>query len=75
MVHDCRMADLDPNYKICEETSKTKGKYAYGKCIVDKTKHNAVTFVEETNLDIHIMEMVIKLSIQRKKYYWTIQYK
>ena len=48
------MADLDPDYAILGETSKTSGNCGYGKCCIDKTKHNSVSFVREENLDINI---------------------
>ena len=54
VTNDRRKADLDPAYSIIGETSKTAGNCAYGKCCIDKTKHNSVSFVEEKNLDIHI---------------------
>ena len=54
VVDDKRMAALDPAYVIIGETSKTSGNCAYGKCCIDKTKHNSVIFVDEKNLDIHI---------------------
>ena len=44
VVDDRRMADLDPAWAIRGETSKTAGNCAYGKCCIDKTKHNKVCF-------------------------------
>ena len=60
VVDDRRMADLDPAYAIKGETSKTSGNCAYGKCGIDKTKHNAVAFVAEENLDKHIQSPFFK---------------
>ena len=60
VVDDRRMADLDPAYGIIGETSKTSGNCAYGKCCIDKTKHNSVSFVDEKNLDIHIQSPTFK---------------
>ena len=54
------MADLDPDYAILGETSKTRGNCGYGKCCIDKTKHNSVSFVREENLDIHIQNLLVK---------------
>ena len=63
VVNDRRMADLDPSFAIRGETSKTSGNCAYGKCNIDKTKHNSVSFVKENNLDIHVQNPLFK-SIQ-----------
>ena len=60
VVDDRRMADLDPAYKIRGETQKTKGNCAYGKCGIDKTKHNHVCFCQEKNLDTHIQNPLFK---------------
>ena len=60
VVDDRRMADLDPAYEIIGETSKTSGNCAYGKCCIDKTKHNSVSFVKEENLAIHIRSPTFK---------------
>ena len=60
VVDDRRMADLDPAYGIRGETSKTAGNCGYGKCNIDKTKHNTVSFAEEENLDIHIQNPLFK---------------
>ena len=53
-MHDRRMADLDPNWKIRGETSKTKGNCAYGGTIMNKAKHGRVTFTSEQNLPNHV---------------------
>ena len=66
VVDDRRMADLDPAYGIIGETSKTSGNCAYGKCCIDKTKHNSVSFVKETNLNIHINQPHFK-SIEKSE--------
>ena len=60
VVDDRRMADLDSAYAIRGETSKTSGNCAYGKCGIDKTKHNSVSFVAEENLAIHIQNPLFK---------------
>ena len=60
VVDDRRMADLDPAYGIIGETSKTSGNCAYGKCCIDKSKHNSVSFVKEENLNIHIQSPTFK---------------
>ena len=60
VVDDRRMADLDPAYAIRGETSKTAGNCGYGKCNIDKTKHNTVSFAAEENLDIHIQNPLFK---------------
>ena len=54
VVHDRRMADLDPNWKIRGETSKTKGNCAYGGTIMDKTKHTRVLFTTEDRVPNHV---------------------
>ena len=49
VVHDRRMADLDPRWQIRVETAKTEGNAAYGGTIMNKAKHTNITFTE-TNL-------------------------
>ena len=60
VVHDRRMADLDDAYKIRGETSKTKGNSAYGRCIMDKTKHSSIKFSSKNNISNHIMSPLFK---------------
>merc|ERR1712072_850974 len=60
VVHDRRLADLDPAYKIRGETSKTKGNVAYGATIMDKTKHTRVSFTKENNVPIHVNNPLFK---------------
>ena len=60
VVHDRRMADLDPNYKIRGETSKTKGNCAYGRAIMDKTRHTLVCFTTERKIWNHVKNPLFK---------------
>ena len=60
VVQDRRMADLDKSFAIKGETSKTAGNCCYGKCCIDKSKHNTVCFCEEENLDRHIQDPLFK---------------
>ena len=60
VADDRRMADLDPAYEIIGETSKTSGNCAYGKCCIDKTKHNNVAFPKAENIDIHTQSPFFK---------------
>ena len=54
VIHDRRMADLDPSWQIRGETAKTEGNAAYGGTIMNKAKHTNVTFTTETNLPNHV---------------------
>ena len=54
VVHERRMADLDPTCAICGEAAKTSGNCAYGRCVIDKSKHKSVRFVDEQNIGIHV---------------------
>ena len=54
------MADLDPAWAIRGETSKTAGNCAYGKCCIDKTKHNKVCFTTSENASIHTQNPFFK---------------
>ena len=60
VVHDRRMADMRPEYKIRGETSKTKGNVAYGYTLMDKTKHTSIRFCTESNIDNHIRNPLFK---------------
>ena len=60
VVRDRRMADLDPDYKIRGETSKTKANCFYGGTIMDKTKHTSVRFSSEQNIGNHIKNPLFK---------------
>ena len=60
VVRNRRMADLDPDYKIRGETSKTKGNCFYGGTIMDKTKHTSVRFSSEQNIGNHIKNPLFK---------------
>ena len=57
IADDRRRADLDPDFAILGETSKTsRNSYT---CI-DKTKHNSVRFCEKDNLSRHIRDPYFK---------------
>ena len=60
VVEDRRMADLDPSFAIKGETSKITGNCCYGKCCIDKSKHNTVCFCKQENLDRHIQDPLFK---------------
>ena len=60
VIHDRRMADLDPNYKIRGETSKCKGNCGYGRTLMDISKHCATTFTSNENIQTHIKNPLFK---------------
>ena len=60
VVHERRMADLNPEWIARGESAKTDGNCAYGKSVIDKTKHNSVKFVDEENLGIHVQNPRLK---------------
>ena len=60
VVHDRRLADMHPDFKIRGETSKTKGNCAYGYTIMDKTKHTSVRFCSENKIASHIKNPLFK---------------
>ena len=60
VIKERRMEDLDPDWVICGESAKTDENCAYGCCVIDKSKHNSVRFVEEENLGIHIQNPLFK---------------
>ena len=52
VVRDRRMADLDKDYKIRGETSKTKGNCFHGGTIMDKTKKLQLDFLPNKTSEI-----------------------
>ena len=50
VVNDRRMADLNPEYTVRGETSKTMGNSAYGRTQMNKFAHTKVTFTKEINV-------------------------
>ena len=47
VVNDRRMADLNPEYTVRGETSKTKGNSGYGRTLMNKSAYIKVTFTKE----------------------------
>ena len=66
IANDRRRADLDPDFAILRETSKTSGNSSYGYTCIDKSKHNSVRFCEKDNLSRHIRDPYFK-SIEELK--------
>ena len=60
VVTDRRRSDLDPDWKVRGETSKTKGNSCYGYSIIDKSKHKNISFVSEENIENHIKNPLLK---------------
>ncbi len=60
VIHDRRMADLDPNWAIRGETSKCKGNCAYGRCLMCKEKHTNISFVSSENIETHVKNPLLK---------------
>ena len=54
VVNDRRMADLNPEYTVRGETSKTKVNSGYGGTLMNKFTHTKVTFTEEENVPGHL---------------------
>ena len=64
VVHDRRMADLDPNWRIRGETSKTKGNCAYGRTLMDKSKHTSTRFITGSNISNHVNNPLFKHMVE-----------
>ena len=60
VANDRRRADLDPSMAIIGEMSKTSGNASYGRCCIDKTKHNSVIFCNEESLSKHVRDPYFK---------------
>ena len=43
VVNDRHIADLNPEYTVCGETSKTKGNSGYGRTLMNKFVHKKCT--------------------------------
>ena len=50
VVNDRRMADLDPDWIIRGETSKTRGNAFYGRMLMNKAFHTNTTFTNDKNI-------------------------
>ena len=60
VVDDRRMADLNPEYAVRAETSKTKGNSGYGRTLINKFTHTNLTFTKEKNTPIHVASPYFK---------------
>ena len=60
MIDDRRMADLNPEYTVLGETSKTKGNSGYGRTLMNKFTHTKIPFTEEENVPEHIASPFFK---------------
>ena len=61
VVNERRMADLNPEWAVIGKSAKTDGNCTYDRCVIDKTKHNLVRFVDQENLGIHVQNPLLKL--------------
>ena len=60
VIHDRRLADLDPVFKIKGETSKLIGNSLYGGTLMDKAKHTSLKFVSDERVPNHIKNPLFK---------------
>ena len=60
VVDDRRMADLNPDWAIRGETSKTKGNSFYGYTLINKAVHTNTTITTEKNIQNHINNPLMK---------------
>ena len=57
---DRRLADMDPDMAILGETSKCTANSSYGKCCIDKGKHNNIIFCSAEYVARHIRDPFFK---------------